>query len=48
VIREELERRVELFDKLEDAEFGKFGALDWSLCTAIFFVLPLLIAWWAL
>ena len=48
VIRAELDRRVELFDKLKDAEFGEFGAMDWTVCTAVFFVLPLLIAWWAL
>jgi hypothetical protein len=48
VIRAELERRVELFDELEDAAFGEFGAVDWTVCTVVFFVLPLLIAWWAL
>jgi hypothetical protein len=48
VIREELERRVALFDQLEDAKFGRFGAADWALCTAVFFVLPILVAWWVL
>lgn len=48
VIRAELERRVELFDKFKDAEFGEFGAMDWTVCTTVFFVLPLLVAWWAL
>ena len=48
VIRMELERRIELFDQLEDAEFGRFGAIDWVVCTTVFFLLPLLVAWWAL
>ncbi len=48
VIREELERRIALFDQLEDAKFGRFGAADWALCTAVFFVLPILVAWWVL
>ena len=48
VIRAELERRVEFFDLSEDAEFGRFGAKDWALCTVACFVLPILVAWWAI
>jgi len=48
VIHEELKRRLRLLDELEDSEFGEFTTLDWTLCTVLFFFLPLLIAWWFL
>ncbi len=46
IVNRELRRRLERFDELEDADFGAFGALDWTACVFFFFVLPLLIAWW--
>ena len=46
IIHEELNRRLELLDSLEDSEFGEFTTLDWTLCSVLFFFLPLLIAWW--
>ncbi|MBW2231599.1 MAG: hypothetical protein JRG92_21975 [Deltaproteobacteria bacterium] len=47
LIRDELDRRLRLFDTLDDSAFGDFTTVDWTLCTLFFFVLPLLIAWWA-
>jgi hypothetical protein len=47
LIREELDRRLRLFDSLDDSAFGDFTTVDWAVCTLCFFVLPLLIAWWA-
>jgi len=47
IIHRELERRLREFDDLDDAAFGEFTGVDWTICTLLFFVLPLLIAWWA-
>lgn len=44
----ELERRFEIFEHIDDDEFGRFTGVDWAICTIAFFVLPILIAWWAL
>ncbi len=46
IVNRELQRRLERFDELEDADFGAFGALDWTACVFLFFVLPLFIVWW--
>jgi hypothetical protein len=46
ILHRELERRLELIDSANDAEFGLFTALDWTIVLLFFFVLPLLIAWW--
>lgn len=48
VLRVELERRIELIESADDDEFGNFTAFDWTICTIVFLVLPLLIAWWSL
>jgi hypothetical protein len=48
ILRDELNRRLQLLDELEDSEFGTFTTLDWALCTVFFFFLPLVIAWWFL
>lgn len=47
-LADELERRLELFDQIDDDEFGRFTRVDWTICTVGFFVLPILIAWWGL
>jgi len=47
VIRKELDRRLRVFDSTDDSAFGEFTTVDWVVCTLGFFVLPLLIAWWA-
>jgi len=41
VLREELEERLVFFEETDDAAFGKFTALDWLVCTLLFFVLPI-------
>ncbi len=43
VLREELERRLRFLEQTDDSAFGDFTALDWLLCTLLFFVLPLLL-----
>ena len=48
VLADELERRLEIFETIEDDEFGRFTRVDWVICTLGFFVLPILVAWWAL
>jgi hypothetical protein len=47
IIRRELDRRIALLEETDDAVFGRFTALDWAVCSICFFLLPLLIAWWA-
>ena len=42
-LREELERRLALLEQAEESTVGPFTALDWLLCTLLFFALPLLI-----
>ncbi len=43
VLREELERRLLFLEQANDSAFGSFTALDWLICTLLFFVLPLLL-----
>lgn len=47
VIVRELERRLGILEGADDAAFGRFTALDWTLCVLAFAVLPLLLVWWA-
>ena len=47
-LSQELDRRLKVFDETDDDAFGRFTSVDWTICTAFFFVLPLLIAWWGL
>ena len=42
-LRGELERRLALLEQAEESTVGSFTALDWLLCTLLFFALPLLI-----
>lgn len=46
-LAQELERRLKVFDETDDDAFGRFTSVDWTICTVFFFVLPILIAWWA-
>lgn len=48
ILHRELERRLEFFDEADDEVFGRFTAVDWAVCTVLFFVLPLVIVWLAL
>jgi len=47
LLHRELERRLEFFDDTDESVFGRFTTADWVLCTILFFVLPLVIAWLA-
>jgi hypothetical protein len=42
----ELERRIEDLEGRDPAAFGHFTVWDWTVCTALFLVLPLLVVWW--
>ncbi len=46
VLRRELERRLAILEKTDDAAFGRFTALDWAITIVLFVLLPLLLAWW--
>ena len=48
VLAKELQRRIDVFEEIDDDEFGRFTAVDWTICTVFFFVLPIFVAWWAL
>jgi len=47
LLTRELERRLEWLSQADEAEFGHFGRLDWWICAALFFVIPILVVWWA-
>ncbi len=42
----ELERRIEELESHDEAEFGRFTTLDWTICIVFGFALPLLAFWW--
>ena len=47
-LAEELERRIEEFERGADAGLGRFTPLDWIVCVIGAFLLPALaIIWWA-
>ena len=48
ILWRELERRLEFLEQTDDSVFGGFTAVDWTVCTILFFVLPLVIVWLAL
>jgi hypothetical protein len=43
---EELERRIEEIEALDDTEIGSFTAWDWAICVIGSFVLPAIAIWW--
>ena len=43
---EDLERRFEELETLDDSDIGSFTALDWFFCTAGSVVIPALALWW--
>ena len=43
---EELERRIEELEALEDSAFGRFTAWDWLVCVIGALVVPAIAAWW--
>jgi hypothetical protein len=46
-LAEELERRIEEFEGVDDRSFGSFTAIDWAMCVVFSVVLPALAIWWA-
>jgi len=47
ILRRELERRLEFFEEADEEVFGRFTAIDWAVCTILFFAIPLVIVWLA-
>ena len=43
ILREELEERMVFFEESDDATFGEFTAVDWLVCTLLFFALPIVV-----
>jgi len=43
---EDLERRVDELEALDDSDVGSFTALDWFFCIAGFVVIPVIALWW--
>ena len=43
ILRQELERRLKFFEESDEDLFGAFTAVDWVICTLLFFALPLLV-----
>jgi len=43
---EDLERRIEELEGLDDSDFGHFTALDWFFCITGSIVIPVIALWW--
>jgi hypothetical protein len=43
---EDLERRLEELQTLDDSDIGRFTALDWFFCITGSVVLPAIALWW--
>ncbi len=43
---EDLERRIEELEALDDSAIGAFTAVDWLLCIAGSILLPAIALWW--
>jgi hypothetical protein len=43
---EDLERRIEALETLDDTDIGSFTALDWFFCIAGSLVIPAIALWW--
>jgi len=43
---EDLERRIEVLEALDDSDLGSFTALDWFFCIAGSVVIPAIALWW--
>jgi hypothetical protein len=43
---EDLERRIEALEALDDSDIGSFTALDWFFCIAGSVVIPAIALWW--
>jgi len=43
---EDLERRIDALEALDDSDLGGFTALDWFFCVAGSVVIPAIALWW--
>jgi hypothetical protein len=43
---EDLERRIEQLEALDDSDLGGFTGLDWFFCIAGSVVIPAIALWW--
>ena len=43
---EDLERRLDALEALDESDVGSFTRLDWFLCIAGSIVLPVIAIWW--
>jgi len=43
---EDLERRIEAIEGLDDSDIGRFTALDWFFCVTGSIVIPVIALWW--
>ena len=43
---EDLERRIEALEVLDDTDIGSFTALDWFFCITGSVVIPAIALWW--
>ena len=43
---EDLERRIEELEGLDDSDIGGFTALDWFFCITGSVVIPVIALWW--
>jgi hypothetical protein len=43
---EDLERRIEELEGLDDSDIGRFTALDWFFCITGSIVIPVIALWW--
>ena len=43
---EELERRIEILEALDDSTLGRFTAWDWTACITGAVLIPLFLLWW--
>jgi hypothetical protein len=43
---EDLERRIEAIEGLDDSDIGRFTALDWFFCITGSIVIPVIALWW--
>ena len=46
ILFEELERRIEQLEALDDAEIGRFTGWDWLVCVIGSLVVPAIAMWW--
>ncbi len=46
LVVEDLEKRIESLEALDDSALGSFTALDWVICVVGSVLIPALLLWW--